>query len=163
MRYATLHAVPDERSFSKRIYRIGSHKIFMRAQVAMEYMVMFGICLILVTVLWFYVDYNTGVTEWDLQAAYAKHAVNKLVTTSDTVYIQGYPAQSSVYVTFPNNVESVLISGKTVQLNLRTGNLTASISQNSLGTIVGNISARQGGHEIIVKAEVGYVNITETS
>ena len=67
----------------------------MRAQVAMEYMVMFGICLILVTVLWFYVDYNTGVTEWELQAAYAKHAVSKLVATADTVYIQGYPAQSA--------------------------------------------------------------------
>ena len=50
----------------------------MRGQVAMEYMVMFGISLAIVTVLWFYVEYNTSATDWELQAAYAKHAVKVL-------------------------------------------------------------------------------------
>jgi uncharacterized protein (UPF0333 family) len=134
----------------------------MKAQIAMEYMVMFGISLIIVTVLWFYVNSNTSATEWELQAAYAKHAVNKIVKSADMVYVQGYPARSSVYVVFPGNVESVFIEGNIVLINLRTGNLTASISESTIGNVTGNISIQQGGHNLVIKAESGYVNITET-
>ena len=135
----------------------------MKGQVAMEYMVMFGVCLIIVTVLWFYVDSNTSATNWELQAAYAKHAVNKMVEAADMVYVQGYPARSTIYVVFPNNVDSVLIEKNIVMLNIKTGNLTASISDYTLGNVTGNISVQQGGHDIVVKSENGYINITEAS
>ena len=77
------------------------------------------------------------------------------------VYMQGYPAQYSEYIILPNNVESIIIDGNTLLINLRTGNLTASISESTLGNVTGNISVQQGGHKVIVKSEEGYVNITE--
>ena len=135
----------------------------MRGQVALEYMVMFGVCLIIVTVLMFYVQSNTSATDWELKAAYARHAINKIAETANMVYIQGYPSRSTIYVVFPDNVENVSIENRNVIMVIKTGNLTASISEKVLGNVTGYISSQKGGHELVVKSEGDYVNITEAS
>ena len=131
-------------------------------QVAMEYMAIFGISLVILGLLWSYSSTNIEDTRWELQAAYAKSALNKLSELSDLAYIQGPPGQFYVYLTFPDNVKNIYINNNMITFELQWKNgILRNLSSDTTPTIVGNLSTAPGSHKILVKAFQGYVNITE--
>ena len=133
-----------------------------KAQVGLEYMLVFGFSLVIVAILWTYSSYNVENTKWDLQIAYAKSALDKIVDVSDVAYVQGPPSQFYIYPNFPDNVNRVYISGNTIEMELlwRDG-ILRNISATSLGNLIGNISTAPGQHKLLVKALNNSVQFSE--
>ena len=131
-------------------------------QVAMEYMFIFGFSLVVLGILWSQSSSNISDTNWELQSAYAKSAMNKIVQTAELAYIQGPPAQFYIQPTFPDNVQNVNISSNAITMELRwKQGILRNISVDTSANITGNLSTAPGTHKVLVQSFNGYVNITD--
>ena len=138
--------------------RIGGNK----AQSGLEYTIIFGFSLFIVSILWAYSGSNIENTKWDLQIAYAKSSLDKIVQAADVAYVQGPPAQLYIYPNFPDNVNRIYVNGHTVSLELLWKNtLLRNITASSLANITANVSTVQGTHKLLVKAFGNSVQISE--
>lgn len=134
----------------------------MRAQVGMEYMLIFAFSLIIVSILWVYSGYNVQATRWDLQVAYAESALDKIVNIADVAYVQGPPSQFYIYPNFPEGVSNVHVNGNTISIELLWKESTLrNITATSIANLTGNVSNAQGSHKILVKAFNNYVQVSE--
>lgn len=145
----------DMHSYSKDFY--GKQK----AQVAIEYMLIFSIQLIIVGLLWSFVIEESGRTRFETQAAYAKDAISKIVDTADIVYIQGPPAQTYISPLFPENIQNIVIQGNTIAFGIRYKDIVNNLTATSIGNLTGSLSPAQGTHRILVKATGTNVEITD--
>lgn len=133
-----------------------------KAQVGLEYMVIFGFSLIIVGILWIYASSNVENTRWDLQLAYAQSALGKIAEVADVAYVQGPPSQFYIYPNFPDNVAGMHISNSTIAMELvwKEG-IRRNITATAIANMTGSISNAPGTHRILVKAFAGYVNISD--
>ncbi len=132
----------------------------LRAQAAMEYMVMLGFAIAIILPLWFYVNSSVGSAKGDLDTTYAKVAVGKLKGAADSVYVQGPPAQIYVDLEMPDNIASASVSGREIVLTVNTRGGESEIYEVTLGALQGALPARPGLVRVLVKAEADFVNIT---
>ena len=131
-------------------------------QIGMEYILMFGISLLIAGLIWVYASADIENTRWDLQMSYAKDAVSRITEVADIVHIQGYPAQFYINPTFPDNIKNAYVSGNTVTLELLWKNeILRNISATASVTIVGSLRATPGTHRILIKANDGFVEIID--
>ncbi len=133
----------------------------MRAQSALEYLILLGISLAVLVPLWLYVSSQVGTTRQDLQVTYARLAVDKIADAADLVYVQGPPSQISVVVTLPDNIISTRVDSKEILLQLSTPGGASDVYAVTLGNVSGAIPTRPGPIRLLVKSEGTYVNITE--
>jgi len=132
-----------------------------KAQVAMEYILIFGFSLIAIGILWALSSSNIEDTKWELQVAYAKNALDKMVKTADIAYVQGSPTQIYISVDFPENVKRVYIQGNQISLELEWKGFLRNISASSVANLTGYISPAPRRHVLLVKAG-NIINITES-
>lgn len=132
----------------------------MKAQTGMEYIIMFGFSLLILSAIWIGINYRTSSTEIELQTAYAQNAVDKIAEASDSVYVQGYPARVTIRVVFPKNVESAYLSGNEVTVILNRQGSLVNISATSMAPLFGNLTAYEGIHTVLIKSDDGQVNVT---
>jgi len=142
-------------SSSKNLY--GKQK----AQVAIEYMLIFSIQLIIIAFLWSFVIEESGSSRFETQAAYAKDAISKIVDTADIVYIQGPPAQTYISPFFPENIQNIIIEGNTIAFEIRYKDIVNNLTATSISNLTGALSPVQGTHRILVKAAGTNVEITD--
>ncbi len=132
-----------------------------KAQAATEYLMMIGVLLMLAIPLWLYMNSAMASMGVELRSTYAENSVSEIARAADMVYVQGTPAKTTVYVKFPENVESITISGKTVLMVLSSGTGTTDVYETSLADLTGTLSTHAGVHKISVTAVDSLVNITE--
>jgi len=134
---------------------------FLKAQSAVEYVVIVGIALIILIPLWLNVNTQMGIVRTELQSTYAQQAVAKIRGAADAVYVQGQPAQFTILVNFPDNVRNVTVSGNEISMRLTTSAGDTDAVAITLGPVTGNLSTSVGTHRVLVKAQGGMVNITD--
>jgi uncharacterized protein (UPF0333 family) len=136
--------------------------MIMKAQIGMEYILMFSISLTIAGLIWIYASSDIETTKWDLQMAYAKDAVNRITETADMMYIQGPPAQSYINPVFPDNIKNTYLSGNTVTLELlwKEG-ILRNISADASVNLTGNLVAAPGTHRILIRANNTNVEIRD--
>lgn len=132
-----------------------------KAQSSMEYMIIFGFSLTVVGLLWVLSSSNIEDTRWELQLAYAKNALGKIVQTADIAYIQGEPTQIYINADFPDNIRAVYLSGNEIAMELKWKGFFRNVSSYSVANLTGYISPAPGRHKLLVKAGPA-VNITES-
>ena len=141
----------------------------MKGQTAFEYLVLFSLVLIVLTILILYSQQITEGNREDIIVANAITTVNKIVEASDIVYTQGKPSQITLSVHIPDKVYSIEYKNKMILMKL---NLNSGISDvfaiskaplccNITDCTQGCISIASGMKKIKVIAEGSYVNITE--
>lgn len=131
-------------------------------QVGLEYMFIFAFSLVIIGVLWFYANYNVENTKWDVQLTYAKSALDNIVEVSNTIYVQGPPAQVYIYPNFPDSINAMYVNGTKVTMELIwRGDVLRNISAESISNMTGSLSKYPGQHKILVKATHAGVNLTE--
>jgi hypothetical protein len=131
-----------------------------KAQSSIEYILLFGISLVIVGVLWTVSGNNLESSQWDLQLAYAKNSMDKIAKTADIAYVQGQPAQMYVNVDFPDNVNAVYIQNNEIIMELRWEDMLRNFSAYSAANMTGSISPAPGRHRLLVKAGQ-FVDISE--
>ena len=141
-------------SYNKKFY--GKQK----AQVAIEYMLIFSIQLIIVGLLWSFVIEESDRTIFEIKAAYAKNAISKIVDTADIVAIQGPPAQTYINPYFPENVQRIYIQGNEVIFEITYKDIINNLSSTSIVNLTGSLSSTPGSKRILIRAVNNYVEIS---
>ena len=133
----------------------------MRGQAAFEYLVLFGIALLLLGILVWYSQNVTQRNRDDIIVANAINAVNKIVEASNIVYTQGKPSQLTIDIYIPEKVTSIQFSNNIVIMQVSIGSATSDIIATSKAPLQGNLSSDSGMRKIKVIAEENYVNVTQ--
>ena len=132
----------------------------LKAQVAIEYIVIFGIGLLIVGLLWGFVSEESQRTSYEGQLAYTKNALNKITDTANIIAIQGPPAQTYINPYFPENVQNIYIQGNEVIFEITYRDIVNNLSDESIVNLTGSLSATQGSKRILIKAVGNYVEIS---
>ena len=131
-----------------------------KAQVAIEYIIIFGIGLLMVGLLWVFVSEESQRTSYEVQLAYTKNALNKIVDTADIIAIQGPPAQTYINPYFPENIQNIYIQGNEVIFEIAYGDIVNNLSSTSIINLTGSLSSTPGSKRILIKAVNNYVEIS---
>jgi len=132
----------------------------MKAQVAIEYIIITGIGLVFVLIagkylLGLYNDYST-----QNRIFVAKNTVNKIGESVDLVSSQGPPSRVKIKVTIPEGVEEISFSNKTLVFKIKNKGGTTDVFYNTKSQIVGDIPKKSGQYYLSISSDDDHVNVT---
>ena len=131
----------------------------MKAQVALEYMIIVAIVVAFVIPVWAYLSTVQTQTGMELSISYAKNAVKKIADAADLVYSQGPPARINILVYIPASVEYASITNGTIKLGIRTTAGVSDIFAVSRAELNGTLPTSEGSYWITVEAQDTLVQI----
>ena len=134
-----------------------------KAQFSIEYLIMMGFTLLLIipTIIIF-ANESTNIKS-DIALSQINKVALKLSEKAEEVYYQGAPSRTTIRTNLPSGIENISISGKDIVfIYSGYGNSTITVIETAQVNVTGNISIRQGVHNILIKSEGDYVSITET-
>ncbi len=131
----------------------------MKAQAAMEYILLFSISLVIVGILWSVSNSNIENTQWELQLANAKNALEKIVHTADVVYLQGVPSQIYIDIYLPENVKTIYIDNNAVTMEMLWRGILRNVTDYSIANLTGGVTPAPGRQKLLIKSGT-VVNIT---
>jgi uncharacterized protein (UPF0333 family) len=132
----------------------------MKAQVAVEYLIITGIGLTLVLISVGYLSSTYQNYSDENKISLAKNTVNKIGETADLVFSQGPPAKMKIEIYIPDGVEEISFANKTVLFSIKTSAGISDIFYESVPQIVGNLPSEKGNYYVSLSAEEDYVNIS---
>ncbi len=133
----------------------------MKAQVAFEYMMIFGLALAFAIPVWIYVASVQQGTGEELSASYAENAARQMTSSADLVYSQGSPAKVRLNVYIPSGVDNASITGgRTIVFTVRTSAGPTDIFSSSVANMTGTIPSSEGSYLINIESRGSYVEIT---
>jgi len=133
----------------------------MKAQVSMEYLLLFGFAALMtfpIIVLFFTQSQDMND---DVANAQIDRVLREIVDAADTVYYTGEPARKTVKVYMPKHVESVIVNRNYIQANITSGRGTFSVTKSSAANLTGTLTSTVGVHIVKVEAQSNQVNITD--
>jgi len=133
----------------------------MHGQTAFEYLMIFSIVFIILTILIVYSQQITLRNREEMRITNAITAVNKIVDAADIVFTQGSPSQLTVSIYIPEGVDSIQINNNIFLIKIRVAGEITDIFAISKTNLQGSISTDPGTKKVKVIAEENYVNITE--
>ena len=145
----------------------------MRGQTAFEYLAMFSMILVILSVLVYYAQDMTEGNRDEIIISNAIIAVNKISEAANIVYTQGTTSQITLTVYVPENLQSIQIGNQTpsdfpnkmIIMKVRIRDGTSDIFATSKAPLQGSISIDSGTKSIKIRAVsvggVSYVNITQ--
>jgi len=132
----------------------------MKAQVAVEYLIITGIGLTLVLISVGYLTNTYQNYSDENKISLAKNTVNKIGETADLVFSQGPPAKMKIEIYIPSGVEEISFSNKTVLFRIKTSAGISDIFYETVPQIVGNLPDKKGNYYVSLSAGEDYVNIS---
>jgi uncharacterized protein (UPF0333 family) len=142
----------------------------MLGQTAIEYLMLFSIIFIILAILTSYAQDMTEQNRDEISVSNALIAVNKIAEAADIVYTQGSPSQITLSVYIPEGISSIEFSNNMIIMKINVSSGSSDILASSKAPLccnitdcsIGCISTDSGTKRIKIKAEEGYVNITES-
>jgi uncharacterized protein (UPF0333 family) len=131
----------------------------MKAQSSFEYLMIFMLALGFAIPVWIYISSLQQGAGEELSLSYAKNAVSQITSTADLVYTQGAPAKVRLDVYIPSRVESIAISGKTVNFNMSSSTGFSDVFSESVANLSGSLPTSEGMYRIGVESKGDYVQI----
>jgi len=134
----------------------------MKAQVALEYLMLIGIVIGAITIISAYVWQQNEVSTRLQQAVIA---VNSITTTANNVYAQGPGAKTTVNVFFPagyNPSLSYISANKTIVLKIYTPIGYNDIVGITKANVSGSLPKSDGLKVLTLETIQGYVNISSS-
>jgi hypothetical protein len=132
----------------------------MKAQSAVEYLVIVGIGLIILTPILYYSNKSFQNYKEDSNILAAKTTVDKIGENVDWVYSQGYPSRVQIRVYIPENVESTSLVDRTVLIKMESTSGAKDVFYETIGDMQGSIPTKSGFYFLSLVAMDGYVNVT---
>lgn len=126
----------------------------------MEYILLFSISLLIVSVLWYVSNDSIENTQWELQLANVKNSLEKIVHNADVVYLQGAPSQVYIELYLPDNVKAVYIINNSVVMEMNWRGILRNVTDDSIANLIGSIPPSPGRQRLLIRAGQSAVNIT---
>jgi len=127
----------------------------------MEYLIIFGIAFAMTLPLVVIYAKQTGNMQADVTQMQIYKTASKISDYAEQVYYMGEPSQRTLYIDFPQGVNSVTINGSMIIFNVTTTDLTYTVVEETAANLTGVIKTFEGQHRIMFVAESGVVNITD--
>ena len=127
----------------------------------MEYLIIFGIAFAMTLPLIVIYSKQTGNMQADVTQMQIYKTASKISDYAEQVYYMGEPSQRTLYIDFPQGVNSVTFNGTMIIFNVTTTDLTYTVVKETTANLTGVIKSFEGQHRIVFKAESNVVNITD--
>ena len=134
--------------------------------MSVEYMSVMAVGLTIFLFVWLFVTNMASNASDTAAIASSRQAVTRLADAANLVYTQGPPAQVRVYVNLPGQVTNFNVSGRQIQLLLRTSAGVGDVHELTYGPLFGNnidsVNSAPGTHYFTVTAvngPAGTVNV----
>ena len=132
----------------------------MKAQVAMEYLIIIGITLIVLVPLAIIVSDYINYSKERVAVQQLYDVTRQIADTAKTVYFFGYPSKILLKLYFPEGIQSAKVLNHGIAFILRITDVNHSLFQYSKINLTGNLTTSAGLHYVEVKALNNAVNIS---
>ncbi len=132
-----------------------------RGQVSIEFITIFGfVFLMMIPLIVVFFD-QLGTVRDAVSSNHLRNIAIKITDKADTMYYLGQPSKTTIRAHFPEHIEYINITQRTVIFGYRTSiNNIQEITSTSLVNISGNISVMPGIHYIEIESSGDEVLIT---
>lgn len=148
--------------FSVNAFARSHRKGLMKAQTAMEYMIIVGIVLAFMLPLWIYVTTSQQRITTELSITYGKNAIDQIVSAADLVYSQGPPAKVTISVYIPSGIDNITITGNVIIMKVRVDSRLSDLVAVSNTQLNGTLPVSEGTYDIDIEAVDNFVQIIAT-
>jgi uncharacterized protein (UPF0333 family) len=139
----------------------GSTKLKSKAQISMEYLIIFSIAFAMTLPLIVIYARQTGNIQADVTHSQIYKVASKIGDYAEQVYYMGEPSQRTLEISFPAGINSITLNGSLIIFNVTTTDLTYDVVAETTANVTGNIKTFEGNHIIVFRAESNVVNITD--
>ena len=124
----------------------------MKAQSAVEYLILVAFVSIAVTIVLILAYFYTSASNDSIRINQIESFANKIISYSESVYYAGEPSQSSFMVYIPKGISSATFSGNEliIEASLASGDIIRVFK--SKVELQGAINSNQGSRKLTVKA-----------
>ncbi|MFH0961882.1 MAG: hypothetical protein V1820_04325 [archaeon] len=134
------------------------------AQISVEFLIVVGLVLLMLSPLWFSLYRSVADEQETLKISSAKIALSRIARASELVYIQGYPAETTVVVSFPSGIVNYSLGNNETVLRISFKGTFLDVVEPSKTNVTGSLPTAAGLHRVRIRAEEGgYVNISSVS
>jgi len=130
----------------------------MKAQSAVEYLIIISLALAILIPLALYSSQNLLDYQEGDKISSAKNAVNKLGESADWVYAQGPPAKLTVNICIPDGIEEISLDS-IVMFKVKTSAGISDVYYDTVPMLNGTIPTDSGCYLISLTAHEDYVDI----
>ena len=134
----------------------------LKAQVSMEYLIIFGIAVMMTLPLIIIYSKQTSNVQADVTKVQVYKAASKISDYAEQVYYMGEPSQRTLTISFPQGINSVTLNGTLITFNITTSDLNYLVIKETSANVTGVIKNFEGQHILTFKAQSNLVNITDT-
>lgn len=128
-----------------------------KAQVAMEYLVIIGFVAIITMPLVLLFQEHSQSTNDGISTSEVKQIAKRIADAAETVYYLGKPSKTVLKTHFPANVNSVNISNNEIVFNIYTSKGDQEVVTYTFLNVSGNVSTFQGIHYLTVENKGGFI------
>ncbi|MCD6477476.1 MAG: hypothetical protein J7K87_00545 [Candidatus Aenigmarchaeota archaeon] len=133
----------------------------MKGQAAVEYMIIIGIAIAILTPLFVIIDSYTYESKQDLRTKALEDGLDSIAESANMVYFQGYPARISVTVYIPQGVILTNVTGDFIRVRLESKNGYNDVISVTDAPVNGTLPTSSGTYKVTVSAtEDGWVNVS---
>ena len=132
-----------------------------KAQVAMEYVMVFGVAFFLTLPLIILFFAQTQNMESDIAGAQLLKASREIMDAVEEVYFMGEPAQKTIVVTFPDTISSVSVDQHSIHYVIEAGGQERDHYTDTLVNLTGSLKTHGGMHTVRIRAQGGTVDVTD--
>lgn len=129
-----------------------------RGQISTEYLIVVGFVVFLVLVAVGTALFYTNQIKFSIKSDQIERYANNIITNSESVFYDGYPAQTTINAHLPEGVSSLVLSNQHLLINTTSGSVKA---YKSKVPIEGILSSNSGVKRITIVAQVDKVVLTE--
>lgn len=132
----------------------------MRAQVALEYLIIISFALMILVPYVLYLQNVSKDLSEDNNLSIASNMVQKIGQAADWVHSQGNPARISILIQVPRNVEEISFQGKKMVWKVRTSAGVSELEYISSANLTGSLPIAPGYYDVLIQATEEGVNIS---
>ena len=132
----------------------------MKSQAATEYLLIIGFVTFVLAAIVFLAYFYTGMSTYAIKQNQLEVSINKIISSSESIYYSGKQSQTKVSTYFPPGVRNVTISGKSIIVEMASKGEVSKRVFNSKVNMTGNLDFRSGMKEVIIKASSSGVSIS---
>ena len=120
----------------------------MKAQAAVEYLLLIGFLLVMVIPLFLYASQSTS---RNVKVTQADDAIRSLATAAREVYALGEGAKKAVWVTIPGSVQSISLSNKEITMTFLLEGTSTEVHYPIPGPMSGTVPTTRGTYHLTVE------------
>lgn len=132
-----------------------------KAQSSMEFLLVTGFALIILTSIMLVAYFNVSTFGEDVTAAQIQKVGNQIIDGANAVYYNGPPSKKTLTLYFPELIKNIEIANQSVVFTVQGSGGPYQYVVYAAGNLNGTLRPFPGIHKVTIEAQDGVVNITD--